>query len=714
MTCSLLPTLTACGSGNVPGDVETLRALRSAAPGAEREWRHYLGDAASNQYSPLDQINRDNVGGLVEAWRYDPGDAGDFDTMIPTNALVVKGVLYGLSARKNLFALDATTGEELWRHSFDKPHEGKGSGRGLVYWEGRDARGEDATWILVGLKHELFAIDALRGERVRTFGDNGVVDLRAGLDRPVDGLSVNVVAPGTLYGDLLIQGFGTSEFYDAAPGYIRAYHVPTGELRWTFRTIPAPGEFGADTWPDANRDKLGGANSWAGITVDSERGIAFVPTGSAAYDYYGGNRAGDNLFANSLVALDAATGERLWHYQFVRHDLWDRDLPTPPNLVTVQRDGEDIPAVSQATKSGHLFVFHRETGEPLFPIEEVAVTGRGVAGEHVPTTQPLPLSPPPFANQRFEITDVAPESREYIADLIGGMATAGPYHLADESGLVIYPGLDGGAEWGGQSYDASTNTLYINTNEVPWYYRMVPTTDAGGGNPFSVEFAYLHFCGACHGADREGAGDIFPSLKNIGDKYWPWEVWRIMRQGRGRMPALANEPWYFLLFPLYYLYTADENEIAQRRTSGEITGYLTDGFHVLLDEYKLPGSRPPWGSLVAIDLDTGDIRWKVPLGDYPRALARGLSGLGAENYGGPVATAGGLVFIGATPDARLRAFDRSSGDLLWQAALPAAGFATPTIYEAGGRQFVVIAAGGGRLDQPSGSAYVAYALPETD
>ena len=698
------------GDGNAPS-TQRIEALRAAAPPAERDWRSYLGDTASNQYSPLTRVTTDNVSQLEIAWQYDPQDAGDYDTFIPTNPLIVHGVLYGLSARKNLFALDAASGEEIWMYEFDRPYAGgKGAGRGLVYWEGETADGQAARWILAGLGDDLFAVDTLTGQLAKSFGNNGHVDLRVGLDRPLDEVQVNVVAPGTLYGDLLIQGFGTSEFYDATPGYIRAFHIPSGELRWTFRTIPAPGEYGADTWPEEYRDELGGANSWGGITVDEERGIAFVPTGSASYDYFGGNRAGDNLFANSLVALDASTGERLWHYQIVRHDLWDRDLPTPPNLVTLQRGGESIPAVSQATKSGHLFVFHRETGQPLFPIEEVPVSGSGVAGEHPPTTQPLPSSPPPFAKQRFELSDISPQSTEYVSAIVDGMTTGHPFPVPDEDGIVVYPGLDGGAEWGGQAWDADNGMLFVNTNEAPWHYTMLPQT-GDRDDIVSLEFAYLNFCGGCHGADRRGSGDIFPSLVNISDKYWPWELWAIIRDGRGRMPGQGAYPWYYRLAPFLYLYTAGDDDIAVATEEGEVTGYIADGFHELTDEFNLPGSKPPWGSLVAIDIAAGDIAWKVPLGDCPNATAMGLSGLVAVNYGGPVVTASGLVFIAATPDNRIRAFSAQSGETLWEAELPAAGFATPAVYEAGGRQFIVIAAGGGRLKQPSGSAYVAFALP---
>lgn len=708
LLCTAL--LTACGSGSNTDAAAKIEDLRAGAAPAAREWRDYLGDRGSTQYSPLTQVNRDNVTSLQVAWTYDPDDAEGFLTQINTNPLVVGGVLYGMSAAKNVFALNAATGEELWVYRFDQPLGGKGVGRGLVYWEG-DVNGEARRWLLVGLGSDLYAIDAMTGKLAREFGESGSVDLRVGLDRPIDDVSLSVIAPGTLYEDLLIQGFGTSEMYDAAPGYIRAYHIPSGELRWTFRTIPAESEFGAETWPSEARGEMGGANSWAGITVDTERGIAFVPTGSAAYDYYGGNRPGDNLFATSLVALDAKTGERLWHYQFVRHDLWDRDLPTPPNLITVNRGGESIPAVAQATKSGHVFVFHRETGEPLVPMEEVEVLGSGTPGEHPPATQPLPTAPPPFTQQNFVLTDIDPASTEYVGQLIDGMYTDGPYRLPDEQGNVIFPGLDGGAEWGGQAWDAESGLYYVNANEVAWYFNMIPTGESGA-NMMTLEFGYMHYCGGCHGPDRAGSGDIFPSLLDVRDKYWPWEIWDIARNGRGRMPGFGSEPSLFLMGAIGYLYTVDDDTSASVVVSETPTGYMHDGFRVLLDEFKLPGSKPPWGSLTAIDLNSNTIAWRIPFGDYPQAKERGLSGLGAENYGGPVVTAGGLLFIGATPDSMFRAFDKTTGELLWEDELPAGGFATPAIYEAGAKQFIVIAAGGGRIGQPSGSAYVAYALPD--
>ncbi|HCX14493.1 MAG TPA: pyrrolo-quinoline quinone, partial [Rhodospirillaceae bacterium] len=620
--------LCACDSPDNTELSNVFSDLAENAPPPSHEWHHFLGDAASRQYSPLDQITSDNVHTLHEAWRYDPGFATAHDTEIPTNPLIIKGVLYGLNARKDLFALNAATGEELWVHTVEHARAGKRTGRGLVYWEGVDDSGQVARWIILGLGHELIAVNAETGERVESFGIKGAVDLREGLDRPIEGVGVNVSSPGTLYGDLLIQGFGTGEFYGAAPGYIRAYHLPSGALTWTFRTIPGAGEYGADTWPDTNREAFGGANSWAGITVDTERGIAYVPTGSAAYDFYGADREGDNLFASSLVALDANTGERLWHHQMVRHDLWDRDLASPPNLIEIERDGEIIAAVAQSTKSGHLFVFDRESGKPLFPLVETPVTGAGVPGEHLPQSQLLPQLPPPFTQQVFSVTDILSDSTAYVEDQIRGMTTDKPFHAPDEDGIVLYPGLDGGAEWGGQAWDASSGLLFVNANEVPWHYTMQGLT-ADDPGMMSMEGSYQMFCGVCHGADRRGKGEVFPSLRDIGDKYWPWEVWQIIREGRGRMPSFGSQPWNYLWRPLVYIYTAGDSEGRKGVDPSNITHYGADGYNRLQDEFRLPGSKPPWGSLSAINVKEGRIAWKIPLGDFPKALELGFEGLGA-------------------------------------------------------------------------------------
>jgi len=519
--------------------------------------------------------------------------------------------------------------------------------------------------------------------------------------------------PGSIYGDLLVIGSRVEEFRGAAPGHIRAFDIVTGKLGWIFHTIPRPGEYGSETWPAGSLAAAGGANSWAGIAIDEERGLAFVPTGSPSFDFYGGDRHGDNLFANSLVALDVRTGERVWHYQFVRHDLWDRDLPAPPNLITLRRNGEDIPAVAQATKSGHLFVFHRETGTPLFPITEVPVVGAGVPGERPAASQPVPMAPPPYIQTRFRPTNRNPAMTAAVRQRVRNLDRGHPFMVPGTRGMVLYPGMDGGAEWGGAAWDEREQRLYINANEVPYLLQLTPVPKDLGMGP---EMAYLALCAGCHGADRRGDGVSVPGLLHLADRLSPLEAYRVVSEGRGRMPGFPGIPWYGRAAVLWHVYVAEEESLAGTGgpagdRAGEVA-YLNAGFQKLTDPEGLPASRPPWGSLTAIDLATGRLLWRNPLGDYPQLLERGEPGYGSENYGGPIVTAGGLLFIAATPDRMLKAYDKHTGERLWQAKLPAAGFATPITYAVDGRQYVVIAAGGGKLGQPSGSTYVAFALPE--
>lgn len=713
--------LTACSSQEPAPSAALLAARERGAP-AEREWRSYLGDRSVTHHSPLDQIDVANVSQLEVAWRYDAGEASERSaSQIQFNPLVVKGVLYGTSPSLRLFALDASTGKELWSFRPDADANAWTPSRGVAYWEApeeqADGSGADER-LLFGAGTYLYAIDARTGAAIPEFGDGGRVDLTEGLGRDVGSDLMGVVAttPGTVFEDLLILGGRVNEAEGAAPGHVRAFDVRTGETRWTFHTIPQPGESGHETWPPDAWKTAGGANAWAGISVDAERGLAFVPTGSATPDFFGAAREGDNLFANSLIALDARTGERRWHYQVVRHDIWDRDLPSPPNLVEVMRDGRRIPAVAQLTKTGDTFLFHRETGAPLHPIGEVPVVGEAVEGEHPPPSQPRPLRPPAVVRQELTkdlVTDRTPEARAHVLDQLEEMHFGPLWAPASTKGTIEFPGTDGGAEWGGAAWDEASGLLYVNANDVPWILTVLQLPDEDGATTLMGQ-GYLYTCGACHGIDMRGDGASVPSLVDVGDRLGLLEIYRLVRDGRGRMPGMGGVlEWWQSAAIAWFVYTAgpEDTPASWASQAKETPRYGNAGYRKLVDPDGLPGVKPPWGTLSAIDLSAGEIRWQIPLGDYAAIRDAGESGLGAENYGGPVVTGGGLVFIAATPDERIRAFDKRMGKLLWEAELPASGFATPATYEAAGRQFVVIAAGGGKLGRPSGSEYVAFALP---
>jgi quinoprotein glucose dehydrogenase len=695
-----------------------LPCLAATAFAASANWDTYHGDPAGSQYSTLSQITPGNVASLEVAWAYRTGGLDGKDrTQIQCNPLVIEGMLYGTTPDLQLFALDAATGREKWR--FDPariPGLSKaGVNRGLATWtDGARRR------LLYANNNWLHAIDAATGERIADFGRGGSVDLKDDLGRDVSKLSLQASTPGIVFGDLLIMGMRLGEGpAPAAPGHIRAYDVRTGAVVWRFNTIPYPGEPGHETWPPEAYQHIGGANVWAGFALDERRGLVFCPTGSATFDFWGGNRHGQNLYANCLIALDARTGRRVWHFQFVHHDLWDRDLPAPPDLLTVTHGGRRIDAVAQTTKSGHVFVFNRETGEPLFPIDEVPVPRSDMPGEAAWPTQPLPRKPAPFARQVFtydQITNRTPEAHRAVLETFVTLRPHAPFMPPSRQGTIILPGFDGGAEWGGAAADPD-GVLYVNSNEMPRILTLVDAKGPAGGGQARGAALFAQICATCHGLDRKGnVAQNVPSLEGVAQRLKLPEVLALLQAGKGVMPSFAflaeAQRSALARYVLGLAPAAEERDGAGAepdalgRVPFAMTGYIR-----WLDPEGYPAIKPPWGTLNAIDLNTGEYRWTVPLGDWPELAAKGITGLGTENYGGPVVTAGGLVFIAASRDEHLRAFDRRTGKELWKAKLPAAGYATPAVYAVNGRQYVVIAAGGGKIGTRSGETYVAFALP---
>ena len=786
-----------------PSTVQAASHLKSAKD-ATVDWPVYGGQLAGDHYSALTQINRRNVAKLQAAWTFDTGEKGG----LQTTPLIVGRVLYGLTPSQKVIALDAATGKLLWK--FDSGITGTQPDRGLTWWsQGSESR------LFVGVMNFLYALDPATGKPIETFGEAGKIDLRKQLRGDYQQQSIAMTSPGVIYKDLIIVGGRNPETHPAPPGDIRAFDVHTGALRWSFHTIPHPGEFGYDTWPKDAWLTSGAANNWPGMSLDAERGILYAPTGSAVDDFYGADRLGNDLFADTLLALDAETGKRLWHFQGVHHDIWDRDFPSRPALVTVMHDGKQVDALAQTTKQGYLYLFDRVSGKPLFPIEEQPYPASTAPGEVASPTQPKPSLPEPFARQRLTadmLTTRTPEAHQFALNAFRTFRSDGQFlpFVVDQQ-TIVFPGFDGGAEWGGPAIDVKTGVLYVNANEMAWTGGL--TENKSGGSP--GKRIYDALCVVCHGDHREGSPPAFPSLIGIGQRMPDPQIATAVRQGKGRMPSFPMLDEARMQALIDYLKSSDTGEgnkqemaspaAPTRPTSssdpvgaksyaahcaichgdsmegippsfpalkglqarmskpqadamihqgkGRMPGfpklqsneldallrylgmsanagpelasahpdesqdnplrYRFTGYRKFLDQDGYPAIAPPWGTLSAIDLNTGKYLWKIPLGEYPELAAKGMTNTGSENYGGPIVTAGGLLFIGATCyDRKFRVFDSRTGQLLWQTTLPFAGVATPATYMVDGKQYVVIAAGGGRDPKaPSGGEYIAFALP---
>jgi len=649
------------------------------------------------RYSSLAQINTDNVNRLQVAWTYDSHDASRGSEM-QSNPVVVDGVLYATTPTLKVVAIDAATGQEVWK--FDPG--GGAAGQARFRHRGVTVH---ADRVFVTYRSFLYALDRKTGQPIPSFGASGRVDLREGLDQPAQGLSVSASTPGQVYEDLLILGTSVPETLPGSPGHLRAFDVNTGKVRWIFHTIPKPGEMGYDTWPADAYKLAGGANAWAGVTVDQKTGVVFAATGSASFDFYGVTRHGDNLFADCVLALDARTGKYIWHFQGIRHDIWDWDFPAAPSLVTVRREGKAVEAVAQITKYGYVWVLDRKTGTPLFPTKWVDVPASKIDGEQASPRQLVPALPVPFARQGLTEQMLTTRTPEAHAAVLARFKKYSKGFFAPPTleGTIVFPGFDGGAEWGGAAFDADSGLLYVNSNEMPWIIKLIPNNDTA---------LYKSKCASCHREDRRG-GATGPSLLDVATKFTRDQVAALIRQGTGRMPAFPDMGARNISDLVEFLFTGKDKatDPAVANDPSRLK-YRSDGESIFLDPDGYPAITPPWGTLNAIDLNTGAMRWKIPLGEFPDLAAKGLKNTGSDNYGGPVVTAGGLLFIGATNfDKKFRAFDKLTGKLLWETTLPAAGNATPSVYQLNGREYVVIVCGGGKNGAPSGSAIVAFALP---
>jgi len=700
-----------------------------------RTWSIYKADAASSSYSPLKEINKENVHQLKIAWIFNPNDAskGAGREKSECNPIVIDGIMYATSARHRVYAINAVNGRQMW--SFDPFNGGEGGGvsRGVTYWEdGRDKR------ILFTAGDDLFALNAQTGKLISSFGKEGKVSMNVGIRDNPDLISVKPTSPGIVYKDLLIIGNEVSELYGAQPGYIRAYNIRAGKLEWTFHTIPKPGETGYETWPKDAWKYAGGANDWAGMSIDEKRGMVFLATGSPSYDFYGADRKGKNLFGNCVVALDAKTGKLIWYFQTIHHDLWDYDLPAPPNLVTVEKNGKKIDAVAQTSKIGFLYVLNRETGESLFPVEERKVPASDVPGEEAWPTQPFPLRPEPYSRQSMtadHLSNFSTTAHDSLLKFFNGLRYEGLFTPPSTKGTLNLPGTIGGSEWGGGAYDPATGILYVKSNDAPEIDLLqkvepgnIPINRLGKD---AGKKLYMTYCVSCHKENRQGAEPLYPSLIDIEMRMTKKEVRNKIKKGGGKMPAFGavlkgqEEAIISFLFntkgknllPKEAALQEIKNNISSHKDaeSGDAKNDTASTYLNLIayfqfeDIYGNPAIKPPWGMLNAINLNTGEYEWKIPVGNDPELQEKGAGITGLWSSPGPIVTAGGLVFLGGTKDKKFFAFDKATGKLLWETILPGWGSSTPSTYMVDGKQYIALSVAGNKKN-PAGYI-IAFALP---
>ncbi|MEP7106758.1 MAG: PQQ-binding-like beta-propeller repeat protein [Ferruginibacter sp.] len=676
-------------------------------------WTEYLGGPDRNHYSTLAQIDTSNVSQLKIAWTYDAPDTGQMQM----NPIMVNGVVYGVTAALKAFALDAGTGKELWLYKDSTASSG--NSRGVAYWED-----DNDKRIFYTVGPNLVALNATDGKLITAFGNNGKVNLHTGLPDEAKDKFISSRTPGTIFKNLIIMPVVVAEDAGAAPGHLRAFDVRSGKLAWTFHTIPHPGEKGYETWPaEAYRNiNVGAANNWTGMALDKMTGTLFIPLGSAAPDFYGANRKGANLFANCLLAINAKDGTYKWHFQMIHHDVWDRDPSAPPNLITVTKNGKQVDAVAQVTKQGYTYVFDRNTGEPLFPINEVPAPPSLLTGEQTWPVQPAPSLPRPYAREAWQLTekDISPfaANKEALKKVFVA-ADKRLFAPPDTSNVLLLPGYDGGAEYGGAAADPHKGILYINANEMAWFIKMdkLKKSPADSGNLnmqiSAGEQIYSTYCSACHGNDRMGNPfSGFPNLTFLAQKNTQQNVHQLISNGKGMMPGfpfISNEDRQRLVDYLFGMEKKEAVSAYQSSTPQDL--YKHAGYQKFLDDKGLPAIKPPWGTLTAIDLNTGNFLWQITLGITPGLPNQDTNPTGCENYGGPIVTENGLLLIAGTKDGLFRAFNKYTGKLIWQTKLPAASFATPAMYSFNGKQYIVMACGGEKLGTSKGNKIVAFALP---